>query len=156
MSYGLASETFDEQLTSEPQLPPRAVPLSLSNPALPFYAIGLIPILWLLGLGFFTFAIAAVPMGLVLLTMKPLRFPKGSGLWFLFIGWMLISAVTLEPTVNRYLSFMVRAGIYIGATILYLYIYNLPKKYLSTGKVLGMIAYPVSYTHLTLPTTPYV
>ncbi len=110
------------------------------HPGTPFYVIALLPVFWFMGLGFFTFAIAAVPMGIVLLTMRPLRMPKGFGIWLLFIGWMLVSAVTLEPTVNRYLSFMVRAGIYIGSTILFLYIYNLPRKYLPTGRVLAMIA----------------
>lgn len=110
------------------------------HPGTPFYAIGLMPLFWFLGLGFFTFAIAAVPMAFVLLAMKPIRMPKGFGIWLLFIGWMLVSAVTLEPTVNRYLSFTLRAGTYIGATIIFLYIYNLPRKYLPTGRVLGMIA----------------
>ena len=112
----------------------------LLHPAAPFYSIALLPIFWWMGLAFFTFAIAAVPMGIALLSMKPIRMPKGFGLWLLFIGWMVVSAVTLEPTINRYLSFAVRAGIYIGSTILFLYIYNLPQKYLPTGRVLGMIA----------------
>lgn len=118
----------------------------LTSPGAPFYAIALIPVLWVLGLGFFTFAIAAIPMGFALLTMKPIRFPKGTGIWFLFIGWVLVSAVTLDPTLNRYLSFLVRAGIYIGATIVYLYIYNLPAKYLPTGRILGMIAFLFAFT----------
>ncbi len=112
----------------------------LLHPAAPFYALALMPVLWWMGLAFFTFAIAAVPMGIALLAMKPIRMPKGFGIWLLFMGWMLVSAVMLEPTMTRYLSFMVRAGIYIGSTILFLYIYNLPQKYLPTGRVLGMIA----------------
>ena len=106
----------------------------------PFYAIAFMPLFWFLGLGFFTFAIAAVPMAFVLLTMKPIRMPKGFGLWLLFIGWMVVSAVTLEPTLNRYLAFTLRAGTYIGSTIIFLYIYNLPRRYLPTGRVLGVIA----------------
>ena len=112
----------------------------LLHPAAPFYALAIMPILWWMGLAFFTFAIAAIPMGIALLAMKPLRMPKGFGIWLLFMGWMLVSAVMLEPTMTRYLSFMVRAGIYVGSTILFLYIYNLPQKYLPTGRVLGMIA----------------
>lgn len=112
----------------------------LLHPAAPFYALAIMPLLWWMGLAFFTFAIAAIPMGIALLAMKPIRMPKGFGIWLLFMGWMLVSAVMLEPTMTRYLSFMVRAGIYIGSTILFLYIYNLPQKYLPTGRVLGMIA----------------
>lgn len=111
----------------------------LLHPGLPFYVVALLPAFWALGLGFFTFALAAVPMGLGLLLMKPIRVPRGLGLWLLFVGWMLISALMLEPTVNRYLSFLVRASVYIGATIIFLYVYNMPQKYLPTGRVLRVL-----------------
>lgn len=127
-------------LPSRPELRAKKARTGLLNPALPFYAIGLMPLFWFLGLAFFTFAIAAVPMGIALLSMKPIRMPKGFGIWLLFMGWMVVSVVTLEPTITRYLSWLVRAGIYVGSTILFLYIYNLPQKYLPTGRVLGMIA----------------
>jgi hypothetical protein len=110
------------------------------HPGLPFYVIALLPLFWGLGLGYFSFVIAAVPMGLGLLLMKPIRVPRGAGLWFLFVGWMLISAVMLEPTVNRYLSFLVRASVYIAASIIFLYVYNIPQKYLPTGRILGVLA----------------
>ena len=42
------------------------------NPALPFYAIAGFPLYWMLGLGYFTFVIAAVPMALQLLMIRPL------------------------------------------------------------------------------------
>lgn len=110
------------------------------HPGLPFYTIALLPIFWAMGLGYFTFAIAAVPMGLGLLLIKPLRIPRGAGLWLLFVAWMLISALMLEPSLNRYLSFLVRASIYIAATIVFLYVYNVPQKYLPTGRILGVLA----------------
>ena len=118
----------------------------LINPATPFYAIALMPLFWFMGLAFFTFAIAAVPMGIALLTMKPIRMPKGFGIWLLFMGWVVASIVTLDPTVGRLLAWMFRAGIYIGSTILFLYIYNLPQKLLPTGRVLGMIAFIFVFT----------
>lgn len=111
------------------------------HPGLPFYVVALLPVFWALGLGFFTFAIAAAPMGLGLLLMKPIRVPRGFGLWLLFVGWMLISALMLEPTVNRYLSFMVRASVYLGATIIFLYVYNVPQKYLPTGRILRVLGF---------------
>lgn len=119
---------------------PKKERTGLLHPAAPFYMIAFMPLFWLMGLAFFTFAIAAVPMGIALLSMKPIRMPKGYGLWLLFIGWMVASFVTLEPTLTRYLAFALRAGIYIGSTIVFLYIYNIPQKYLPTGRVLGMIA----------------
>lgn len=109
------------------------------HPGLPFYVVALLPVFWALGLGYFTFAIAAVPMGLGLLLMTPIRVPRGMGLWLLFIGWMLVSALMLEPTVNRYLSFLVRASVYIASTIIFLYVYNIPQKYLPTGRILRVL-----------------
>jgi len=111
----------------------------LLHPALPFYFCALLPVFWVIGLGYFTFAIAGAAMGVGLLLMRPIRVPKGFGLWLLFIGWMLISALTLDQTVNRYLSFTVRAVIYLGATTTFLYIYNIPKRYLPTARVLGVL-----------------
>lgn len=109
------------------------------NPALPFYAIAGLPLYWMLGLGYFTFVIASIPMALQLLLIRPLRVPKGYGLWLMYVAWMLISALTLEPVVTRYLSFSIRASAYLAATIIFLYIYNLPKKYLPTGRILQVV-----------------
>ena len=111
----------------------------LLHPGVPFYVVALLPLFWALGLGYFTFTIAAIPMGLGLLLIKPIRIPRGFGLWLLFVGWMLISALMLEPTVNRYLSFAIRAVIYIAATIIFLYVYNVPQKYLPTSRILGVL-----------------
>ena len=111
----------------------------LRNPALPFYLIAFLPIFWVLGLGFFTFAISGAVMGVGLLRMRPIRVPQGSGLWFMFVAWMLISALTLDINVTRYLSFMVRAVIYIGATTTFLFVYNMPKRYLPTSRVLAVL-----------------
>ena len=134
-------EVFDESVGPRQwRARPEKVRKGLMHPAASFYSIALMPLFWWMGLAFFTFAIVAIPMGIQLLTMKPIRMPKGFGIWLLFIGWMVVSAVTLEPTVTRYLAFAMRAGIYIGSTILFLYIYNMPQKYLPTGRVLGMIA----------------
>ena len=111
----------------------------LLHPGLPFYLVACLPVFWALGLGFFTFAIAGAAMGIGLLLITPIRVPRGFGLWLLFVGWMLISALTLDQSLNRYLSFLVRAVIYIGATTTFLYVYNIPKKYLPTGRVLAVL-----------------
>jgi hypothetical protein len=110
------------------------------NPGIPFLFIAAMPVFWMLGLGYFTFVIAAIPMLFQLLLMHPIRIPRGSGLWLMFIGWMLISAVTLSPTVTRFLSFGIRASAYVAATIIFVYIYNMPQKYLPTGRILGVVA----------------
>ncbi len=121
---------------------PRSRQRSLSgllHPGLPFYALALMPLYWALGLGYFTFVIAAVPMGLGLFLIRPLRIPRGTGLWVLYVGWMLLSALMLEPTMNRYLSFTLRAIVYLAASIAFLFIYNMPQRYLPTGRILGVL-----------------
>ncbi len=110
------------------------------NPGLPFYVIPALPFFWALGLSYFTFAIAGAATGIGLLMMKPIRIPNVLIPWLLYVGWMLASVFTLEPTVNRYLSFLFRAVTYIGATNLFLYVYNVPQKYLPTGRILASIA----------------
>lgn len=111
----------------------------LSNPALPFYVTAGLPVFWFLGLGFFSFAIAGAAMGVGLLTMRPIRVPRGFGIWLLFVAWMLISVLTLDQSINRYLSFTVRAVVYLGATTTFLYVYNIPKRYLPTSRILAVL-----------------
>ena len=129
----VATVPIDRSRRYEPRLS------GVLHPGLPFYAIGLLPLFWALGLGYFTFALAAVPMGFGLLVMKPIRVPRGLGLWLVFSAWMLLSAVMLEPTVTRYLSFSIRAVTYLASTIIFLYIYNLPHRDLPTGRILAVV-----------------
>lgn len=132
----LATATSEAQPRLELE---RARRVGMRNPALPFYVIAGLPLFWAVGLGYFTFAIAGAVMGISLLTMQPLRIPKGFGLWLLFLGWALVSSLTLDVSVTRYLSFSVRAAVYIGATTTFLFVYNMPKRYLPTGRVLGVL-----------------
>lgn len=124
----------------EPQL------VGIVHPGLPFYVLLGLPIFWLLGLGYFSFVLAALPMGLGLLVMKPIRIPRGFNSWLLFVGWMLLSAATLEFTPGRLVSFGIRAAAYIGATIIFLYVYNVPSRYLPTGRILGVVAGIFAFT----------
>jgi len=52
---------------------------------------------------------------------------------------MLISALTLDPTLGRYLSFSLRGVVYLGSTAIFLFVYNIPKQYLPTSRVLGVL-----------------
>ena len=112
----------------------------LLHPGLPFYVIALLPVFWALGLGYFTFAIGGFAMGAGLLLIRPIQIPKGFGLWLLFMGWMLASVFTLDPTAGRLLSWSLRAVVYLGATFTFLFVYNVPKRYLPTSRVLGVLA----------------
>ena len=127
--------------SNRPTLARRRTPLTgIFHPALPFYIITLLPVFWLIGLGRYTFATAGAAAGFGLMLMHPIRVPRGFGPWLLFIGWTLASAFALEPTIGRYVAFSSRAVTTIGATFLFLYVYNLPAKYLPTGRVIAVFA----------------
>ncbi|MGI9608641.1 MAG: O-antigen ligase family protein [Acidimicrobiales bacterium] len=111
----------------------------LHAPGLPFHVIALLPLFWALGLGYFSFVIASVPMLLGLMLMKPIRIPRGFGAWALYVGWMIASAAMLDPTLTRYLSFALRGSNYVAATIIFLYVYNVDQRHLPTGRVLGIL-----------------
>lgn len=113
----------------------------LLHPGLPFYVTALMPLFWALGLGYFTFVISGAAMGVGLLLIRPIRIPKGFGIWLLFVGWMMVSALTLDIEVGRYVAFALRALVTLGATTTFLYVYNVPKEYLPTGRVLGVLAF---------------
>lgn len=82
------------------------------------------PLWWLLGLSGFIWAAAAVPMGLRLLRTRPVRMPKGFGIWLLFLAWMFASIITIDES-TRFMVAIHRASLYVSATVLFLYIYNL-------------------------------
>jgi hypothetical protein len=79
-------------------------------------------------------------MGLGLLLMKPIRIPRGFNTWLLFVGWVGVSIATLEFTPGRLVSFGIRAAAYVAAGIIFLYIYNIPERYLPTGRILAVVA----------------
>lgn len=98
--------------------------------------IGGIPIWWALGLGSLIWIIAAVPMGVRLLRRWPNRAPRGFGIWLMFVIWMMLSVSQVSGT--RYLSFGYRALLYLAATVMFLYVYNLTEEELPRAKILKL------------------
>jgi hypothetical protein len=93
----------------------------------PLYALFvLLPLWWALGISAFIWPLMAVPMlfGL-LIGQRDVRWPRGFGLWMLFLGWMLLSG-TRVTDVDRLTSFLYRGSLYAAATVLFLYVFNLP------------------------------
>jgi polysaccharide biosynthesis protein PslJ len=52
--------------------------------------------------------------------------PKGFGLWLAFLGWMLLSATQLDEA-RRWYAFSYRAVLYLSMTVMFVYVYNLPR-----------------------------
>lgn len=91
------------------------------------YIVLLYPVAWVLGVGYFIWPILALPLLFSLLRQRRSVFPRGFGLWLLFLGWMLVSAVELD-TKLRYALFAWRAATYLAATVLFVFVYNLPRR----------------------------
>jgi hypothetical protein len=112
----------------------------------PLYVVfGAFPLWWALGIGAFIFPIAAIPMALSLLARRPLRLPKGIGLWLGFIGWMLASAMMLhlapEAHSGRALAFVYRGSLYLSATVFLLYFYQRSSRQVPVKLVLGVMTW---------------
>ena len=87
---------------------------------------GAFPIWWALGLSSVIWIILAVPMLAWLLTRGRVRVPKGFGLWLAFLFWMLLSATQLDEA-RRWYAFSYRAVLYLSMTVMFVYVYNLPR-----------------------------
>lgn len=99
------------------------------------------PVWWVLGAGQLIWPFLTIPMVFWLARRDvKVRWPRGFGIWLGFIFWMLASVVVLHGS-HRLLPFAYRAALYIGATITFLYVYNMPEGVLSRSRILRMLAY---------------
>ncbi|MBX6381686.1 MAG: hypothetical protein IRZ07_01740 [Microbispora sp.] len=92
------------------------------------------PVWWALGLGGLSVVVLAVPMAVVLWRRRPIRVPKGFGLWALLLVGYLISALTLAETpdgtygelaTGRVLGYLMRLAVYVSLLVMVLYLGNL-------------------------------
>ncbi|GAB3245034.1 O-antigen ligase family protein [Kineosporia babensis] len=106
--------------------PPTRPPASSSTdlPAWPLAAaFGGYLAWWLLGLGDGVWILFAVPMLVLLIARGSVRVPPGFGIWLLFLGWVLASAVQIDSG-GRMFGFAFRFSLYLAATITFVYVYN--------------------------------
>jgi hypothetical protein len=95
----------------------------------------LFPLWWALGLSAVIWIVLAVPMLVWLLLRGPaVRVPKGFGLWIAFLFWMLLSATQLDEA-RRWYAYSYRALLYLSMTVMFLYVYNLPRTALPARKL---------------------
>ncbi|WP_432866747.1 hypothetical protein [Microbispora rosea] len=92
------------------------------------------PVWWALGFGGLSIVVLAVPMTVVLWRRRPIRAPKGFGLWALLLAGYLISALMLAETpdgtygelaAGRVLGYLMRLAVYVSLLIMVLYLGNL-------------------------------
>ena len=95
----------------------------------------LFPLWWVLGLSALIWLVLAVPMLVQLLLRGPgVRVPKGFGLWLAFLFWMLLSGTQLDEA-RRWYAFSYRALLYVSMTVMFVYVYNLPRTAVPARKV---------------------
>lgn len=113
-----------------------------------------IPLWWVLGVTEIVFFLMSVPMLIFLLRRRSVKCPKGTGVWLLFLVWLLsglfvmqVDAPGAEPgsSMGRYLVFAYRFGWYTVATIALLYVTN-TRRSLSTQR----ISFAVSWLFVSL------
>jgi len=108
------------------------------------------PVLWAIGLGGFAAQILAVPMAIELLRRRPIRVPKGFGIWLMFLlcSAVGIFALGVNPTgtlpdtaTGRLIGFGTRQSTYLAATIMLLYIGNLTAAELSDRRMVKLLSW---------------
>ena len=109
-------------------------------PAWPLYVLFLgFPIWWVVGLSAFIWPIMAVPMAFWLLRNRHVFVPSGFGIWVGFLFWMFASGTQLDDA-GKYFFFGYRASLYVSATIILLYVFNMPRETLPDARVIKLMA----------------
>jgi hypothetical protein len=97
------------------------------------------PIWWALGLSSVICILFAAPMLVWLLLKGRTRVPKGFGWWLAFLFWMLLSATQLDDT-RRWYAFSYRGVLYLSMTVMFVYVYNLPRSAMPTRRIVLALA----------------
>jgi polysaccharide biosynthesis protein PslJ len=154
-----------DQLSPTGAAPPAPVPRRSGLPeGWPVLALfGAFPVWWALGLSSVIWVLAALPMLGWLLARGRVRVPKGFGLWLAFLFWMLLSATQLDEA-RRWYAFSYRAVLYLSMTVMFVYVYNLPRPAVPARRIIlvltlfwatvicfGFVALAIPNARLTTP-----
>lgn len=108
--------------------------------------LGLYPLWWALGVAQFSYIVLAVPMGLHLLRRRPIKVPRGFGIWLLFLGWVISGGLLLGIDAPGTLagsgglvSWTTRVVSYCSLTVLFLYIGNLSEREMPRAKIVRLL-----------------
>ncbi|GAA4104609.1 O-antigen ligase family protein [Nonomuraea soli] len=96
------------------------------------------PLWWSLGLGSFAAVLLAVPMMLVLVIRGGIRVPRGFGLWMVFL-LLAVAAASRIDTPERLVGLVFRLMTYAGATVVFVYVYNLPRERLPLRRLVALV-----------------
>ena len=116
--------------SKSPATPPRV------SPAWPFYLLFVgFGAFWLLGLSAFAVFLSSLPMAVLLVLRGGTRMPRIFLAWLGFLLCALAAAVMVEGF-GRSVGYGVRMANYVGATIVFLYVYNSSRDRLTDRRLL--------------------
>jgi capsular polysaccharide biosynthesis protein len=110
--------------------------LPASWPLWPYPAIGL---LWLLGLSYLIWPAIGLFLAIGLIVRGNLQVPRRFGIWLLFLAWVGLSLTQVEGA-DRAMAWGYRAAMYLAATALFLYLYNVSRGSLRTSTAVNLLA----------------
>ena len=108
-------------------------------PGWPIYALFLgFPLWWVVGVSAFILPIMAVPMVAWLFRQHKVLAPRGFGIWIAFMLWMFGSVTTVTDA-DKYIHYGYTASLYVAATIVLLYVFNISREALPTHRVISVL-----------------
>ncbi|MBB5080767.1 hypothetical protein [Nonomuraea endophytica] len=121
----------------------------MKDPAWPIAALLVgYPVWWALGFGGLSVVVMAVPMALILWRRRPIRLPRGAGLWVLLLAGYLVSGLALAEAPpgtygglgpGRLIGYGMRFALYASLFVVVLYLGNLTKQELSQLRLVRML-----------------
>lgn len=121
----------------------------MRGPAWPIWALLVgYPVWWALGFGGLSVVVLAVPMAVILWRRRPLRLPRGLGLWALLLAGYALSALTLAEMppdtfgalgAGRLIGYVMRLCLYVSLLITVLYLGNLTERELPQLRLVRMM-----------------
>ncbi|MFD1940441.1 MULTISPECIES: hypothetical protein [Nonomuraea] len=106
------------------------------------------PVWWALGFGGLAVIVLAFPMAYILWRRRPIRLPRGLGLWVLLLAGYLLSALMLaempqdtygEFGAGRIVGYLMRLALYVSLLIMVLYLGNLTERELPQLRLVRML-----------------
>ncbi|MFC7718930.1 hypothetical protein [Nonomuraea recticatena] len=106
------------------------------------------PVWWALGFGGLAVIVLAFPMAYVLWRRRPIRVPRGLGLWALLLAGYVVSALMLtemppdtygEFGAGRIIGYVMRLALYLSLMVMVLYLGNLTERELPQLRLVRML-----------------
>ncbi|MEV4095328.1 hypothetical protein [Streptosporangium saharense] len=106
------------------------------------------PVWWALGFGGLSIVVLAPVMAAVLWRRRPIRVPRGFGLWLMLLAGYLVSALMLgemppgtygDLGLGRVLGYLMRLALYVSLLIMVLYLGNLTERELPQLTLVRML-----------------